>query len=552
MLGRMQPRGGSAHRTCGSRPPSRPGSRQRPVAAWAVCLAAGLLATLGCKKSSGAASPQIGGVGKPLALGAAADLRLTPNGQFATYLAGAQKPRLDGIPPQMLIGALHAIPMQGGASRRVGSGVTNVPGGYLFSPDSRWVLYLAGYNAASQIGELHAQDLRDASNKSLPLGARVTYALVSPDSKWVAFVDASVLKVGLLPQGPFKELAAEVSTAEFTPDSRTLIAKRRAAAGGSLLAIRLGEWNLRKLGDQVGDYSVSPDSKRIAFSRQSDNGGRYDLFLGDLVDESARISKLASDTGLVGFSPDGKWLARTEKWNVEQAHGDLFVGPADGGPARKVGEEVGERLAFSPDSKAVAYLELWNQPTRTGLMGITVLPDGQPRRVGGRVPNFVWGSDGTVLAFLSRFMKPAYSVDLMLYRVGEEKASKVQPGVYQGYGFGSNNGYLLFRGNCTRNNRACDLFVLDLTKPKSEPQKIVEGVYSFKTAERGNRILVTYARVDADTFDVAVYNLKTGERKTLERSILLPALFADEDGSKVAYIVAEKDRAGVYLADGVP
>jgi WD40 repeat protein len=530
-----------------------PAHKRAPAVRWAAPLAAAiLLSVFGCKKSTVASAPTAG-VGKPLALGAAADLRLTPDGKVATYLADGQKPRLEGVPPQMVIGTLQAAPIAGGPVRRLGTGVTNVPGGYLFSPDSRWVLFLSGYNAASQSGELHVQDLKDPASRSIPLGARVTYVLVSPDSRWLAFVDGAVLKAGLLPLGPFKELSGEVSTAEFTPDSRTLIAKRRGSAGGSLLAIALAEGNQRKLSDRVGDYSISPDSKKVAFARQSERSrGMYDLFLYDLSDQSGRTSKLASDTGMVAFSPDGKWLARTQNWNVEQAHGDLYIGPPDGSAARKIAEKVGERLAFAADSKAVAYLELWHQPTRTGLMGVTELPDGKPRRVGGRVPNFAWGSDGTVLAFLSRFIKPAYSVDLMLYRVGEEKAVRVHPGVYVGYGFGPNNQYLLFRSNCIRNNRACDLFFYDLTKPKSEPKKIVEGVYSFKTAEGGARVLVTYARVDAETFDLAVYNLETGERRTLDRNIVLPALFAAEDGSKVAYVVVGRERAGVYLAEGVP
>jgi len=539
-------------RGAGLRTSGRPLVRPASAVHWALFAAAILLTPAGCKKST-VASAATASAGKPLALGAAADLRLTPDSRVVTYLADGQKPRLEGVPPQMLVGALQAVPIASGQVRRLGAGVTNVPGGYLFSPDSRWVLFLSGYNAASQSGELHVQDLQAPAGRSIPLGGRVTYVLVSPDSRWVAFVDGAVLKAGLLPLGPFKELSGEVSTAEFTPDSRTLIAKRRASAGGSLLAFALAEGSQRKLSDQVGDYSISPDSKKVAFARQNErSAGMYDLFLSDPSDQSGRISKVASDTGMIAFSPDGRWLARTQDWNVEQAHGDLYIGPTDGGPARKIAEKVGERLAFAADSKAVAYLELWNQPTRTGLMGVIELPDGKPRRVGGRVPNFAWGADGTVLAFLSRFIKPAYSVDLMLYRVGEEKAVRVHPGVYAGYGFGPKNQYLLFRGNCTRNNRACDLFFYDLTVPNGEPKKIVEGVYSFKTDERGVRVLVTYARVDAETFDLAVYNLKTGERRTLDRNIALPALFAAEDGSKVAYVVAGRERAGVYLAEGVP
>jgi len=492
-------------------------------------------------------------MGKLFAAGPSADLRLTPDGKSATYLAAAQKPRLEGVPPQMVIGTLYSAPLAGGQPKELGTGVTNVPGGYLFSPDSRWLLFLAGYNAASQTGELRAQDLSDRASPSFPLGGQVSYTLVSPDSRWVAFVDRSILKAGLLPKGPFGELAAEISTAEFTPDSRTVIAKRRASAGGALLAVRLGKNNVRKLADRVGDYAISADSRKIACARQSEQApGTYDLLLADLVDDGSSATKIASNTGLFAFSPDGKWLAHTQGWNVEQARGDLYVRSTVDGPPRKIGENVGERVAFAPDSKSVAYLEQWSQPTRTGLMGVTALPAGKPRQVGGRVPNFSWSSDSSLLAFLSRVIKPAYSVDLMLYRSDEEKATRVYAGVYAGYGFGPKNRYLLFRGNCIRNNRACDLFLLDLSQRNETPRKIVEGVYSFRNAERGDRILVTYARVDSDAFDLAVYNLQTGERRTVDRGILLPALFAADDGSSMAYVVADKERAGVYLATGMP
>jgi hypothetical protein len=45
-------------------------------------------------------------------------------------------------------------------------------------------------------------------------------------------------------------------------------------------------------------------------------------------------------------------------------------------------------------------------------------------------------------------------------------------------------------------------------------------------------MLVTYARTDAETYDVAVLNLKTNVRVTLEERILLPALFADAPGGQ--------------------
>jgi len=167
------------------------------------------------------------------------------------------------------------------------------------------------------------------------------------------------------------------------------------------------------------------------------------------------------------------------------------------------------------------------------------------------VPNFTWGSNGHFLAFLSRFTKPVYSVDLMLYLAATDETLKVNQGVF-GYGFTSDNGQLLYRTNCVREGRACDLLGLELSKPKETSKKLLEGVFSFKPSEVSGRVLISYARMDSQLYDVAAYNLKTGVRKTLEQSIALPALFAAKDGSKVAYIVAERERAGVYVAEQVP
>ncbi len=71
-------------------------------------------------------------LGKQVAQGDGIDLRVTPDGKFATYLLDAQKPRLDGIPPVMRLGALYAVSTAGGEPRKLGAGVTNMPGGYLF------------------------------------------------------------------------------------------------------------------------------------------------------------------------------------------------------------------------------------------------------------------------------------------------------------------------------------------------------------------------------------------------------------------------------------
>src|ERR1700682_4672746 len=106
-----------------------------------------------------------------------------------------------------------------------------------------------------------------------------------------------------------------------------------------------------------------------------------------------------------------------------------MVAKADGTAARKIGD-LATDFSFAPDSTAVAYLDSYSDAARAGVIAVTKLPEGIPRRIGNRVPNFSWGADGRFLAFLSRFVKPVYSVDLMLYALAEEKPFKVNTGVF--------------------------------------------------------------------------------------------------------------------------
>jgi hypothetical protein len=517
------------------------------------------LSVVGCKRgdsgggggggTGGGKGAAVGGVGTLLAPGVAADLRVTPDGQFVTFLREAKKPRLDGIPPQMLLGELHVVPATGGSPRKVGEGVTNVPGGQLFSKDSRYLLFLTGYNPAGQSGVLHVLSLTEASAEPVRLGEQVTYMLPSPDGKLLAFVDSGVLKLGPLPAGPFKDVGGEVATAQFTPDGKTLFFKRRLVAAGGLAAVSVDKPEApRKLGDYVGDYEVSSDGLHVAWQARSDaERGMYDLFIAQVADLKPR--KVSSGTKVFAFSKDGKWLARTENGKPE-ALGNLYVGPADGSAGRDVGERV-EEFAFSPDSQALGFLERYDPSARAGLMAVVQLPDGTTQRVGDRVPNFTWGSDGKYVAFLTRVLKPIYSVDLMLYPVGGEKAEKVHAGVF-GYGFTPGNSEVIFRTNCIREGRACDFKALDLMQARSEPATWIQGIFSYKLASDGKRFLVTYARMDSDTYDVGVYDTKSKARKTLDQRVQIPAYFAGPGDSHAVYLVTQGQKPGVYIAPATP
>src|SRR5207237_4179694 len=96
-----------------------------------VLLVALLLGLAACPKKKRSES-LIGGLGTVVAGGLATDLRISPDGKIAAYLKEGSKPRLEGVPPTMRVGELHVVPTAGGSPRKLGNGVSNFPGGYLF------------------------------------------------------------------------------------------------------------------------------------------------------------------------------------------------------------------------------------------------------------------------------------------------------------------------------------------------------------------------------------------------------------------------------------
>ena len=523
------------------------------AASWAVLGVAALAcATAGCSKGSGqpaqAEKPLVGGLGKRLAAGPVADLKLTKDGAYATFLRNPKRPAIQGVSPLMALGELGVASLKDGVVRFVGQGVSNRPGSVLFSPDSTWLLFVDGYNAAAESGTLHTFQLGTSGEPELR-GRAVSFVSVSPTGKAFAFVDGGVLRVApLQPGSAARAVATEVSTAQFTPDGALLLVHHRASAGGALERVPVeGNRPAVQLGESVGDWTLSPDGKRVAFAVKSTKvrDGR-DLWVAALPD--GKPARVVVGTGPFAFSPDGAQLARIEREKASSI-GNLVVGPSTGGTGRAVAERVGD-FSFAPDGKAIAALANYDEQQRWGRLTYAPLPDGAPVELGKRVTTWIWSPDDRHLAFNLRVFQPLPSVDLWLYARGKPAASAVMANVY-GYDFGP-GGTLYLRSECIREARACTLERLDPSVPDGKPTPVLEGIFGFRPSEAGNRMLVTYARTDAETFDVAVLNLKTNVRVTLEERILLPALFADPEGSKVVYLVSQGERSGLYLCDKVP
>jgi hypothetical protein len=105
-------------------------------------LALALLLVAGCQRSASAPPerPVVGGLGRRLVAGPAANLRLSRDGAWATFLRNPARPALEGVNPDSVNpktaqGELVAVSLADGSARTLARAVTNRPGAALFSPD---------------------------------------------------------------------------------------------------------------------------------------------------------------------------------------------------------------------------------------------------------------------------------------------------------------------------------------------------------------------------------------------------------------------------------
>ncbi len=498
---------------------------------------------------------KVAGLGERRLEGTAIDLRTTADGKVATALVDSVKPRLDGIPAPMRLGELWAVPTAPGAAPvKLGNGVTNLAGGQLLTADSRFALYLVGYNAAQQTGELFASDLVDLKKEPYRLGAGVSYFVPSDDSRQVAFVEEGVLRLGPLPAGPYRSVAGEVASAEFSHDGKLLLFRRRVAAAGGLFVVATADEKAapRKLTDLVGDFEVTEDGAHVAWlARTSLAAATFELFTADLATLKPR--KLGDLALRLHLSPDGKWLAWIRGETPTQP-GELWLVPRDGGEAKKLGEKVRD-FVFSSDSSRLAFRQNYRevqlvgeQLEHVGELKLLTLASGEAVSLQKICSNYVFSPDGKALAWTSTTFKPAYTRHLHLLREGAQDAVTLKEWLYE-YAFSPDGRGLYFRADCTREGRSCLLYVADVKKAEVPVSQVADAVFNFRFSQDGKRLLYSYAQTQNDMYDVSVVDLATKARKAIEQDIRQPAFFLDPAGQRLAYIVGAKSRPGVYVAE---
>ena len=195
-----------------------------------------------------------------------------------------------------------------------------------------------------------APDLKLRQLTSNSADNRVTSGTISPDGKYLAYADAKGMYIKLIATGEIRavpELAGLTSegvgwgVGPWFPDGARFLADAHPPlqstddwnpGGASIWMVSvLGEVP-RKLRDNAGAYSVSPDGSAISFGTNMGRRGPREIWLMDPDGEHARKLFEADEDGSVfnlSWSPDGQRVLyqRTDKSGDTLVSRDLKGGP---------------------------------------------------------------------------------------------------------------------------------------------------------------------------------------------------------------------------------
>ncbi|HVG18677.1 MAG TPA: S9 family peptidase, partial [Blastocatellia bacterium] len=250
------------------------------------------------------------------------DPQLSPDGSWIaytitdTYKASNRK-----------VTQIYIVPSGGGEPRQVTDEKTS---SYLprWSPDSKRLAFISARDGASQVWaiEMASGNLRKVSNISTGADG----ALWSPDGKWIAFLS------NVYP-------GCKSDECNKTRDRQAAQSKVRAKVAVNLL-YRHGSW-------------WDDGTRTHIFVVPSDGGEARDLTPGE-YDAPANTGSGFND---YSFSPDSKELAFARNTDRDQAtstNSDIFIVPLAGGEPRRItgANKAGDHSPlYSPDGRHIAY-----------------------------------------------------------------------------------------------------------------------------------------------------------------------------------------------------
>ena len=503
--------------------------------------------------------------GTTLIAGKVRGLWVAPGGAAAATLVGAGPSNVKGAPSDLLLGSLTLTAVAGGAPRRLGGAVSNLPGSVLFTPDGQYLGFIAGYDVRSAMGELRLAKVSGGPPEVV--APRVTFFAFSPGGDQLAYVSDGDLFLRPAAQGPARRIASSVSLVEFgppeTPAAQTLFVHRTVRVDGALLSYDLSKGQLTAIARGVERFRFSPAGDALAFVAAgllAPGQVEAPSIFGDKKPStpeapglyvrwgSGKPERLVADgAGEFRFSPVGHRLAYVTQPKGMATTGDLWVVDEHAAP-RKVAIHV-EQLVFGADG-SLALLGAYLPSAEAGTLGI--LPrEGALFEVARSVRQFSVTPQGHELLFLHGVMVgTSYALALSERPLGAPEAVKpreIDDGV-AGYTVDQTEKHLAYKARCLAAGRSCSLFVVDLTRP-GPPVLVATHIAAFQFVPGEDQLVVVESRPAGKLSGKLLYSLALAPGELPAGKPAPPLQLLDDDMTGDFALAGQDQREVVYLVD---
>ena len=529
-----------------------------------------VLTLVGCtSKSSG---PR--GVGQRLIEGGGQALAVAPRSAAVVYLHEPAHPVGKLLPPDAYLGELMMVAPDG-SIHSLGGEATNLTGSLAFASDGQELAFLEHFSFENHVGDLVLADLRGETS---PVAPQTSYFGFEPGHDFIGYISgpSATLRVGHRtlngkpgpPADPDRVVDTQVATFEFVQSHDRppeILYRMKSTAGSLLRRAGLEQATVETLGEHVGDYQVAAIDGSVAYTVETEEG-TSDLHVNRRGSGDRKLGEQASS---FLFSPDGRYLAFVAGVDPQRLLGDIWIADVEKGtPPLRLGKNAGS-YRFSADNR-LGFIHDYYEPTRAGKFDLWdpvrgVLPIANSARVFGFSPS------GKYLGYLKRVFKPAYTEQLMLLQLDVPGATLgdgkfVGEAIYA-FDFTPDEQSILYKTDCTRGGEACELMSVPVAAP-SMPQagtpdgggvmaavgrnpnarKLVSGVDDYDFSPDGKWLWVTFKNAIGETVDVAVIPAQGGSLPRYVDFKIEPGPRWTA-GGKIAYVVNNPKRAGLYEAD---